>query len=45
VDYFLKNVLKNAAVFAEHARRKTITAMDVVYSLKQNGRTLYGYGA
>lgn len=44
-DYFLQNVLKNAAVFAEHARRKTITAMDIVYSLKQNGRTLYGYGA
>jgi histone H4 len=45
VDYFLNEVVKGAAIFAEHARRKTITAMDVVYALKRNGRVLYGYGA
>uniref|UniRef100_A0A8R7K3Y4 Histone H4 n=1 Tax=Triticum urartu TaxID=4572 RepID=A0A8R7K3Y4_TRIUA len=28
----------------EHARRKTVTAMDVVYALKRQGRTLYGFG-
>jgi len=27
-----------------HARRKTVTAMDVVYALKRQGRTLYGFG-
>ncbi|KAF6159633.1 hypothetical protein GIB67_034595 [Kingdonia uniflora] len=29
---------------SEHARRKTVTAMDVVYALKRQGRTLYGFG-
>jgi len=28
---------------SQHARRKTITAMDVVYSLRRQGRTLYGF--
>lgn len=28
----------------EHARRKTVTALDVVYALKRQGRTLYGFG-
>lgn len=42
---FLENVIKDAVTYMEHARRKTITAMDVVYSLKRQGRTLYGFGA
>ena len=25
-------------------KRKTVTAMDVVYALKRQGRTLYGFG-
>lgn len=44
VDYYLTLVVKNSAVFAEHARRKTITTIDVVYGLKKLGRTIYGYG-
>ena len=28
---------------AEHAKRKTVTAVDVVHSLKKRGRMLYGY--
>jgi histone H4 len=32
------------AIFAEHAKRKTITALDVIYALKRAGRSLYGYG-
>ena len=28
----------------EHARRKTVTAFDVIYALKRNGRTIYGFG-
>ncbi len=38
-------VTRDAIVYAEAARRKTVTAMDVVYALKKNGKTLYGYGA
>ena len=41
---FLENVLRDAVTYAEHARRKTISPMDVVYALKRQGRTLYGFG-
>ncbi|XBI02719.1 hypothetical protein VPH35_131229 [Triticum aestivum] len=41
---FLENVICNAITYTEHARRKTVTAMDVVYVLKRQGRTLYGFG-
>lgn len=44
VDYFLNTIVKDSAIFAEHAKRKTITAMDVIYALKRSGRSLYGYG-
>ena len=41
---FLENVIREAVTYTEHARRKTVTAMDVVYALKRQGRTLYGFG-
>mmetsp|Transcript_47593 Transcript_47593/g.54807 ORF Transcript_47593/g.54807 Transcript_47593/m.54807 type:complete len:106 (+) Transcript_47593:59-376(+) len=41
---FLENVVRDAITYTEHARRKTVTAMDVVYALKRQGRTLYGFG-
>jgi histone H4 len=31
-------------IYCDHARRKTLTAMDVVYAMKRQGRTLYGFG-
>ncbi|KAJ6378948.1 hypothetical protein OIU78_029043 [Salix suchowensis] len=36
---FLENVIRDAVTYTEHARRKTVTAMDVVYALKRQGRT------
>ena len=39
---FLENVIRDAVT--EHAKRKTVTAMDIVYALKRQGRTLYGFG-
>ena len=42
---FLTNVVKDSVTFCEHARRKTVTALDVVYALKRQGKTLYGFGA
>ena len=42
---FLENVIRDAVTYTEHGRRKTVTAMDVVYALKRQGRTLYGFGA
>ncbi|XP_076741473.1 histone H4-like [Maylandia zebra] len=41
---FLENVIRDAVTYTEHAKRKTVTAMDVVYTLKRQGRTLYGFG-
>ena len=42
---FLENVVKDAVTYTEHARRKTVTALDIVYALKRQGKTLYGFGA
>ena len=42
---FLSSVIRDAVTYTDHARRKTVTAMDVVYALKRQGRTLYGFGA
>ena len=41
---FLENIIRDAITYTEHARRSTVTAMDIVYSLKKNGRILYGFG-
>ena len=32
---FLENVIRDAVTYTEHAKRKTVTAMDVVYALKR----------
>ena len=41
---FLESLIKDAVTYTEHGRRKTVTALDVVFSLKKAGRTLYGFG-
>lgn len=41
---FLENVIRDSVTYCEHAKRKTVTALDVVYALKRQGRTLYGFG-
>lgn len=41
---FLESIIRDAVTFCEHARRKTVSALDVVYALKRQGRTLYGFG-
>ena len=42
---FLENVIRDSVTYTEHAQRKTVTSLDVVYALKRQGRTLYGFGA
>ena len=42
---FLQSVVKDAITYTEHSRRKTVTALDMVYALKRQGKTLYGFGA
>ena len=42
---FLENVIRDSVTYTEHARRKIVTAMDlVVYALKRQGKTLHGFG-
>ncbi|KAK6988985.1 hypothetical protein R3P38DRAFT_2572326, partial [Favolaschia claudopus] len=41
---FLENVIRDTVTYSEHAKRRTVTALDVVYALKRSGRTLYGFG-
>jgi histone H4 len=44
ISRFLENVIRDAVTYTEDAKRKTVTAMYVVYALKRQGRTLYGFG-
>ena len=37
---FLENVIRDAVTYCEHAKRKTVTAMDVVYA-PQTPRTYF----
>ena len=41
---FLENVVRDSVIYTEHSKRKTVTALDVVYALKRQGKTLYGFG-
>jgi histone H3 len=41
---FIEHVINDATTYTQHARRKTVAAMDVVHALKRQGRTLYGFG-
>jgi len=31
---FLESVIRDAVTYTEHAKRKTVTSLDVVYALK-----------
>lgn len=39
---FLENIIRDAATYTEHTKRKIVTAMDVFYALKRQERTLKG---
>lgn len=42
---FLVSVVSDAIIYTEYAHRKTVTVQDVLYALKNRGRTyLYGFG-
>ena len=43
IKSFLSNVIKDAVTYTEYSKRKTVTALDVVYALKRQGRTIYGF--
>ncbi|CAD6932475.1 unnamed protein product [Tilletia controversa] len=41
---FLRSAIRDSIAYADHARRKTVTSLDVIYALKRQGQTVYGYG-
>jgi histone H4 len=41
---FLKNLIRDTVMCTECAKRRTVTAMDVVHALKRQGKTIYGFG-
>nr|UHA57732.1 histone H4.1 [Crypthecodinium cohnii] len=41
---FLQDILNAAAVYTDHAKRKTVALDDVIYSLKRRGKVVYGSG-
>ena len=40
---FLIAVVKNAVIYAEHCKRRTVTVIDVAFALKGHGHTLYAF--
>ena len=39
----LEGVIRDAVTYTEHAKRKTVTSLDVVHALKRQGHPLYGF--
>ena len=40
---FLTSTLRDAIAYTDHARRNTVSALDVVYALRRQGKSLYGF--
>ena len=40
---FLENVIRDAVTYTEHGKRKIVTTIDILYALKRQSRTLYGF--
>eukprot|EP00331_Platyophrya_macrostoma_P012580 CAMPEP_0176431678 /NCGR_PEP_ID=MMETSP0127-20121128/14944_1 /TAXON_ID=938130 /ORGANISM="Platyophrya macrostoma, Strain WH" /LENGTH=101 /DNA_ID=CAMNT_0017813709 /DNA_START=89 /DNA_END=394 /DNA_ORIENTATION=+ len=40
---FVENVVRDATAYTEHAKRKTVTALDVVNALRKRGKIIYGF--
>lgn len=41
---FMENMIRNVVAYTEDVKRKAVKAIDVVYALKCQGQTLYGFG-
>lgn len=41
---FLSDIVSDAMTYMEHASRRTMSVMDVIYALKRKGKMLYGFG-
>ncbi len=43
IRLLLETIERDAVCVTEYSRRKTVSARDVAYALKRNGRTIYGF--
>ena len=41
---YLETIIGTAIIYTQHSGRKTVSVKDIIYSLKHNGRAMYGYG-
>ena len=42
---WLEGIISDSITYCDSAQRKTVSTTDILYSLKRNGRFLYGYDA
>ena len=41
IKWWLEDVLRDVAMIVDHADRKIVTTVDVVFALRRRGRTVY----
>jgi histone H4 len=44
LNQYMIDIIHDAVTYTEHAKRRTVSVVDVLYALKRHGRTLYGFG-
>lgn len=44
IKVFLEKAISDAMTYTEHAKRKTVSPIDVVYALKRQDIRIYGFG-
>ena len=44
LKFFLTDVIHDAVAYTEYSRRKTVSVRDIIFALKRQNETLYGFG-
>ncbi|KAI5807260.1 histone H4 [Peziza echinospora] len=39
----LESILRDCVMYVDHANRRTVTVVDVIFALKRIGRPIYGF--
>ena len=43
IKSFVQSTVNGAVAYTEHSKRRTVSAADIVNSLRRNGRMIYGF--
>lgn len=43
MEQFIDKIIIDALTYTTHARRSTVSVIDIIFALKRHGITLYGY--